>query len=601
MTTGGSGTEQDYIKRLSDRQAVLAERERRHVVLGRVSLAIVGVGILLFALTGWGAVPWLFLLAALLGVVAVVHTRLLNARDRARSAVAFYERGLRRLRHDWIGHGETGERFRPDGHLYVDDLDIFGRGSLFELLATARTQSGEEVLAAWLLAPAPPDEVLARQAAVRELMPRLDLREAMAVAGDGLPRAGVHADALRAWAASPPILTRSWPRVAMGVLSATVAALFITLAIAGDLPPSLARMLLAILVVQAAFVLAMRERVARTNHAVAWRARDLELFKSLLEILEREPFSSPRLQALAGALVRDRRPASAEIARLDQLVALLNSRANIFTALPLALLFWGTQMAMAIDAWRVRHSTDVPRWLEVIGEFDALLALAGFAAEHPHYPFPSFASGVAQIDGRGLAHPLLPASAVANDVALGADAPRLLVVSGSNMSGKSTLLRAIGLNVVLAHTGAPVRATRFVMSPLAVGASIRVLDSLMDGTSRFFAEITRLKHVVDLVTTHQGHVLFLLDEILSGTNSHDRRAGAEALLRGLIDREAIGLVTTHDLALGEIATRMGPRAANVHFEDRFEGGQMTFDYRLRPGIVQTSNAIELMRSIGLDV
>ena len=571
------------------------------MMLGRVSLAIVAAGILLFVLTGWGAVPWLFLLAALLGIVVVVHSRLLNARDRARSAVAFYERGLRRVRHEWIGHGETGERFRPAGHLYVDDLDIFGRGSLFELLATARTQAGEDVLASWLLAPAPPDEVIARQDAVRELVPRVDLREAMAVAGDGLPRAGVDAAALRAWAASPPILTRSWPRVVMAVLSAIVAALLLTLAVAGDLPPTLARLLLAIFVLQSAFVIAMRARVERTNHAVASAAHDLELFTGLLRILERERFSSPRLQALAGALVRSHRPASAEIAKLDQLVALLNSRANIFMALPAALMFWGTQMAMAIDAWRTRLSKDVPRWLEVVGEFDALLALAGFAAEHPRYPFPTFATGVAEISADGLAHPLLDDSAVANDVALGGEAPRLLVVSGSNMSGKSTLLRAIGLNVVLAQTGAPVRASRLVLSPLAVGASIRVLDSLMDGTSRFFAEITRLKHVVDLVSTHDGHVLFLLDEILSGTNSHDRRLGADALLQGLIERDAIGLVTTHDLALGEIATRMAPRAANVHFEDRFEAGRMTFDYRLRPGIVQTSNAIELMRSIGLDV
>ena len=166
-------------------------------------------------------------------------------------------------------------------------------------------------------------------------------------------------------------------------------------------------------------------------------------------------------------------------------------------------MFWGTQMALAIDSWRRRHATDIPRWLDVVGEFDALLALAAFAAEHPAFTFPELVDGHPQIAADGLAHPLLDDSAVSNDIALGEPAPRLLVVSGSNMSGKSTFLRALGLNVVLAQTGAPVRASRLVLSPLAVGASIRVLDSLLDGKSRFYAEITRLKQVVDLVVAEK--------------------------------------------------------------------------------------------------
>ena len=169
------------------------------------------------------------------------------------------------------------------------------------------------------------------------------------------------------------------------------------------------------------------------------------------------------------------------------------------------------------------------------------------------------------------------------------------------MSGKSTLMRTLGVNVVLAQMGAPVRATAFRLSPLAIGAAIRVQDSLTDGRSRFFAEITRIKQIVDLAGARQGQVLFLLDEILAGTNSHDRRLGAEALLTGLVATGAIGLASTHDLALGEIATALGSRARNVHFVDHLEGGALTFDYRLRPGIVQSSNALALMRAVGLDV
>ena len=196
---------------------------------------------------------------------------------------------------------------------------------------------------------------------------------------------------------------------------------------------------------------------------------------------------------------------------------------------------------------------------------------------------------------------MLPAGAVANDVELGADAPHALVVSGSNMSGKSTLLRTLGVNVILAQAGAPVRASAFRLSPLAVGAAIAIQDSLADGRSRFLAEIQRLKQIVDLVKSNGGCTLFLLDEILGGTNSHDRRIGAEAVLAGLVADGAIGLATTHDLGIGEIAERMAPRVANVHFVDEFRDGALTFDYRLRPGVVQSSNAIALMKSIGLDV
>ncbi|MGA2434212.1 MAG: DNA mismatch repair protein MutS, partial [Bryobacteraceae bacterium] len=203
-------------------------------------------------------------------------------------------------------------------------------------------------------------------------------------------------------------------------------------------------------------------------------------------------------------------------------------------------------------------------------------------------------------EGVGIAHPLLPESrAVRNDVNLGGGL-RVMIVSGSNMSGKSTLLRTVGINIVLAMAGAPVRARSLRLSPLAAGASIRTLDSLQGGTSRFYAEIKRLHAVVEL-TAGPLPLLFLLDELLHGTNSHDRLIGGEAVVRTLVERGAVGLVTTHDLALSGMVESLGERAANVHFEDQLRDGHIAFDYHLRPGIVQKSNALELMRSVGLDV
>ncbi|HEX8128166.1 MAG TPA: hypothetical protein VF527_03625, partial [Pyrinomonadaceae bacterium] len=263
-------------------------------------------------------------------------------------------------------------------------------------------------------------------------------------------------------------------------------------------------------------------------------------------------------------------------------------------------LLWPLQFAIAIERWRQSSGTAVARWLAAVGELEALGSLAGYSYEHPDDPFPELLEGEARFEGEALGHPLIPeARSVRTDLRLSDDL-RVLIVSGSNMSGKSTLLRTLGTNTVLALAGAPVRARALSLSPLQVGASIRVQDSLQAGASRFYAEITRLRQIVEL-TEGALPVLFLLDEILHGTNSHDRRIGAEGVVRGLIERRAIGLITTHDLALARIAEELAPRAANVHFEDHLEGGKMTFDYLLRPGTVQRSNALELMRSVGLEV
>jgi DNA mismatch repair ATPase MutS len=228
-----------------------------------------------------------------------------------------------------------------------------------------------------------------------------------------------------------------------------------------------------------------------------------------------------------------------------------------------------------------------------------LLALGGYAFENPGDTFPEMVAGGPCFEAEGLGHPLLPADrCVGNTVCLGGDV-RVLLVSGSNMAGKSTLLRAVGCNAILAQAGVPVRASRLRLSPLVLGATLRTQDSLQAGRSRFAAEIARLRQLLDLA--RGAPLLFLLDEVLHGTNSHDRRVGAEAIVRRLVAAGALGLVTTHDLALAELAEQLTSQVQNVHFTDRFENGTLAFDYRLRPGVVQSSNALALMRAVGLEV
>jgi len=248
----------------------------------------------------------------------------------------------------------------------------------------------------------------------------------------------------------------------------------------------------------------------------------------------------------------------------------------------------------------------VRTWVDAIAEFESLGSLAGYRYEHEEDPFPQIASNGARselvplFEAVQLGHPLMPrATAVRNDVRLD-DRVRLIVVSGSNMSGKSTLLRTVGTNAVLALAGGPVRAVSLRLSPLTVGATLRIQDSLLEGRSRFYAEITRIRRLVHLADGPLP-LLFLLDELFHGTNSHDRLSGAQGVLRSLLNRRAIGLVTTHDLALTAIAAELEPHAVNVHFQDWFDEGEMKFDYCMRPGPVTRSNALALMRAVGLEV
>jgi DNA mismatch repair ATPase MutS len=262
--------------------------------------------------------------------------------------------------------------------------------------------------------------------------------------------------------------------------------------------------------------------------------------------------------------------------------------------------FYRLQFVLAAESWRRRFGPSLRVWLDTVGELEALAALGGYTYEHPADVFPEFVESTPCFEAQGLAHPLLPQNrSIANDLRLGPDL-QLIMVSGPNMAGKSTFLRGIGVNAVLAQCGAPVRAASLKLSPLQVTASICVLDSLEGGVSRFYAEIRRLKQIMDL-TNGAVPVLFLLDELLSGTNSHDRLIGTRSFVTKLVERGAVGLVSTHDLALTAIPQEIGSKASNGHFKDHVKEGQLCFDYKLYPGIVQTSNALVLMRSIGLEV
>ena len=601
-----------YSQLLDKRRLDLAARDQQHRVFGYLQLAAVvsalaAVGLALFHKV---SIFWVFAPAAAFATLFIIHERLLRVSERRRRSIRYFVRALDRLEGKWAGQGEAGDRFLDPSHPYARDLDLFGKGSLFELLCTARTQVGVETLAEWLLYPADPDTVRSRQLAVDDLRSQVDWREELAVVADEA-RSGVHATALAAWGEAAPLLASRRLRVLTTLLAllgvpGLVAFLAYSLYMVGivhfaERTAVLSRdFFLLVLFINGTFLFKQRRRVDLVVAAAEEAAHELKLLSEVLLRIERQSFRAPLLIALRASLDVEGEPISKRLKRLSRLIDHLDDREHLLIRLIEPFLLWTLRWATLVEQWRRHSGPAVRRWLAATGEIEALCSLASHAFEHPADPFPEFRSESPWLEAEAIGHPLLDENRVVrNDVRIGR-ALRLLVVSGSNMSGKSTLLRTLGVNTVLAQAGAPVRAKRLMLSPLAVGASIRIIDSLQGGISRFYAEILRIRQILDL-TGGPLPVLFLVDEFLHGTNSHDRRIGAEALARGLVDRGAVGLITTHDLALADIVEVLGPQAANVHFEDHLDDGHMTFDYRMRPGIVRKSNAIELMRSVGLEI
>lgn len=585
---------EEYLQRQRARELRVAHFETIHIRLGnlRLLLVLLEIAAIFFYLRGHSySAQWLLVPILLFLAVVVYHSRILQKQSLAKRAVDFYRHGLARIEDRWQGIGQLGDRFDISSHLYAADLDLFGHGSLYQLLSVARTRMGEDTLASWLLAPSPLPVIQERNTSIADLRSRVDYREDMAILSDNL-KAGVHPEDLARWAQSPRQLKNPfvrWLALAFTILMLAAAAVWIN---TGDKVP-----FLIVVFFEGIIVLLHRSRVESVLHQTEHALADLQLLASLLARMEQEPFAAPALLALKERLSTSSSTASQAIGRLDTICQYIQSLENPLMRLLDIPFLYSVQLAFVADAWRHRYGAAVISWLSALGEMEALLSLATYSYEHPADPFPSFIASAPTFQATALGHPLIPASrCVRNDIVLGGQR-RVVLISGSNMSGKSTLMRAVGINTVLAMAGAPVRATSVELTPLRVGASILVNDSLQKGSSRFYAEITRLRYIRDLAD-QDPPLLFLLDELLQGTNSRDRLIGAEGIVNALLKTSAIGLISTHDLAITGLQAES---IYNMHFQDEIEDGKMKFDFKLRDGAVTRSNGVELMRLIGLDV
>ena len=589
---------QECSNRLDSRLKTLSAKDLLHARIGNLKLAVVAAGFVLAYLSfSRNLLPryWLLVLAGLYLALALSHELVIRAETRASTAADFYRRGIARIEDRWAGTGQSGDRFRADEHVYAEDLDLFGKGSLFELLSTARLPMGENRLADWLRRPASKSVVLARQELVSEFRQELDLRENLAVTGEAL-RPRLDPESLVGWAESASDLPGNvWRGVALALAVAAVATgilYFLTF---------LVWPLILVLAIETVLRWRFRKKTAAVLDGISSNAEGLALFSDILELLEKEPLSSSQAKELCAPLKKGPLPASKVIRKLARIVYWIDARHSLLAHLADLPFLYTLQVGLAAEAWRHRWGARMRIWVDITAEMEALLSLASYSFEHPADPFPEFADeSSVTFAGEDLGHPLIPdAQCVRNSVRLDGNT-RVMLVSGSNMSGKSTLLRTIGINAVLAMAGAPIRGKSLRLSPLSVGTCIRRTDSLQQGRSGFDTEILQIRRVFK-ITEDSTALLFLFDELLEGTNSKDRRIGAEGLLKALLKQRAIGVVTTHDLALTEITASANGFVRNMHFEDQVEDGKMVFDYKLRDGIIAKSNALELMRLMGFEI
>ena len=644
--TPGTDPRPTYADRAARFDEVAAHADRAVRTYGRLRLATFAIGVsapwLLFS-AGSGAAAWGAIGVACLafGLLVFGQRRARARRRRAELAADLNREGIARVERRWDDLPRTADeappvdRGRTRAHDYADDLDLHGRASLMRLLGTASTKPGRRTLHQWLRFGADPHTVALRQQAVVELAGAFDFRDRLAAEarlldgirpfdgvgdGNGDGASGPHPAArfLR-WAEGEEQLAgRRW-LLAAAYLMPPVNVSALVLYFLGAVPGAVAAWpLLASLAV----LWPCWKRISRVFSKAGDGESEVRDYGPLLAQLHgADSFSSPlwtgirtRLAGaapLGGAAASHNgdpsvRPGHQEIRRLRRLLDMADLRRSPLFHLPLALLlFWDVHTLAALERWKARSGHRVREWLRAVGEAEALAALAALAADHPDWTIPNLDASADTLRGEALGHPLLPpTTCVRNDVEVG-PAGSFLLVTGSNMSGKSTLLKAIGLNVALAQAGAPVCAGSLRLPSLRVVTSMSVRDSLADGISFFMAELRRLKQVVDAAeASAPERALYLVDEILQGTNSAERQIAARTVVRRLLASSAIGAVTTHDLALAD-AEDLNARATAVHFTESVRDAadstdRLVFDYRLRPGPATSTNALRLLALVGLD-
>jgi len=617
MNLGSYSPSAVYDRRIKTLGLRLKRLKKRGTALGIIKLVLI-LGALLALFQVFFQNPTislgLFGLALVLFTTGVViHESLIRMAKRLKALNQLNENERKFLNHEFPLAAPFGEEFQNPDHPYTADLDIFGKKSLFQYVNRAVTPLGRRCLAGWLQSQADPDEVKGRQQAVLELSPRIDLRQSIASHGIFIEDAWSKLDSIYEFFAEPfflldkkwlPIFLWIWPLLTLGAAALIIIKIH---------PAVFGSMVLSQLALNGLFS-------KRIEHLHGQTSQNWKLMKAcsrLIADIEAENFAAEKLMELKNRLTADEKKASECIRHFSRLLEWFDARKGMLHILFNNILLWDLHCVYRLEKWRKQTAGHVPQWFNAIGEFEALSGLAALRFNYPQWAMPEIRENSFRLEAQNLGHPLIPEKErVCSSFELGenggeAAAGSLAVVTGPNMAGKSTFLKAIGLNTVLAFAGAPVCAERWVISPVKLMTSMKTSDSLDRHMSLFYAELQRLKMILDGISRREP-VFFLIDEMLKGTNVLDRQKGSVALLKQMMRGGANGIVATHDLEL----TKLGKAAewenfgspsaqeipvANYHFDGHLEGDKLLFDFRLKPGVCVSHNALLLMKRIGIDV
>jgi len=501
------------------------------------------------------------------------------------------------LAHHYYNFGE-GKQFAAAEHPYANDLDIFGHASLYQYCNRTTSDMGEKALAYWLLQPANTTVILQRQEAVKELSAKTEWRQQLEAYGKEEKISSATQERLKDWLqAEPHFINNLFWKILQYAIPAIIIAVII-LNIEDVISNPVRNMFL---LGSALIALVMAKKIAPLHQQVSKMANELAVLANSIKLVEQANFNTGLLQTLQSKFVVEHTKASTQLKQLKKIVERLDLRMNPIVFIPLAVIFqWDIQQAMALEKWKQRNKHNINEWFDAIGELEALHSLAGLSFNHPQWCFPTFKEDHFYIQGNNIGHPLIYAGKrVNNDIAMNSR-EELMLITGSNMAGKSTYLRSIGVNTVLAMAGAPVCATVFVLSPVQIISSMRIADNLEESTSTFYAELKKLKAIIDRVNAGEK-IFILLDEILRGTNSLDRHTGSVALVKQLIHHKAACIIATHDVELAKLKELYPHNILNYHFDVQVANDELYFDYKLKEGICTSLNASILMKKIGIEL
>lgn len=591
-----------YQERQEQFEGQLKEAKKRHNILAAVRLAVFAAAILACWLL-WSVGP--AAIFTVIGLTIAAFLVLMKLSTRIQNQIAYYQ-ALAKINEDEVSAAyggyvgfEEGNYYLRGEHPYNSDLDVFGRGSIFQYINRTCTLPGRDQLAAWLQHPTMDIEAIkARQEAIKELTPKLEWRQDFQAAGLAQEETREDKDLVMEWVDEPSYFSTKWYFKVLMYLFPAIMFSLIALSMLEIVPSQITA---AFFFLQLGIAFAFAKRISHYHNKVSSRHAILAKYSKLLELIEGEQFSAPLLKNLQSKLTTNGKPASQHFNQLTRIVSSFESRQNILAAVfTNGLFLWDLHNSVRLEKWKDLFKEDLVSWFDVPAQFDALNSLATMAYNRPSFNYPEPQQGDFYIEAVGMGHPLLyEATRIDNDLTIGGSG-HFILTTGANMAGKSTFLRGIGVNLILAMAGAPICSEQFRFVPVQIYTSMRASDSLLEHESFFYAELMKLKSIIDALQDGQ-QMFVLLDEILKGTNSKDQQTGSKALLDQLINLKASGMIATHDLELGKLEDEYGGRIRNKCFEIAIEDDELVFDYKLKDGISQSLNATFLMKKMGITV